>query len=732
MADKTVSKVDLVGLTSLSFIRPITINYRISGTKPNTRLYPFFDGKNVSKHVTPTGGTKGQSVITDASGNATGTFDIPARTFNTGERELKFQDNSFYDIDSIPGATTGSATAFFTSAGLLRTFQETITNTTIRENIVRLPRPVPPPPPRRRRVWSSGGQREQNDSNGRGDPLAQTFFTHGIKGGCFITKIDLYFQSRDASLPVELQIRDVVNGYPGQEVIASVIKQSSSINLSNNASAVTTFTFDIPIYLEENMDYCFVLLSNSNKYHVWTSELGKTSIETGKVIFEQPHLGSLFKSENNVTWSASQTEDIKFTLYKAKFDTSVERGIEFKALAPPVIIPGSMMSVTSGSAVVTVELDFQHGYKTGDKIHFNAQDGASYRGISATTFENSSGFTVTKLDDYKFTFNVGTNATSTGTLETSGILNSVEVDDGGTGYVSPVITITGGSGATASATVVDGEIAEVTVTNPGSGFLEEPSYSISDSGGGSGAVLAPISEALFVASINRPFQTAAPVVNILMPPDTDVENTLRTCSKDYIIGLHEFHELNETLNVGQDAIISTRTNELSRLGSNVNTQMITRISSTNPNVSPMIDLVDDPPRLQMHNFLINGVSNAGSETGNEGTAYSRYISKTVSLETVSVGARVFVNASSVDTTWFDVFIRTSLSTTDTDHSDNTWVKMNCDVNRNLSSNIDEYKDYEFYLETTKFDVYDIKIVLYSENKYLYPIIDNYRVIILAT
>ena len=37
---------------------------------------------------------------------------------------------------------------------------------------------------------------------------------------------------------------------------------------------------------------------------------------TKRVISSQPHLGSLFKSQNNRTWDAIQSQDKKFTLYK--------------------------------------------------------------------------------------------------------------------------------------------------------------------------------------------------------------------------------------------------------------------------------------------------------------------------------------------------------------------------------------------------------------------------------
>ena len=40
---------------------------------------------------------------------------------------------------------------------------------------------------------------------------------------------------------------------------------------------------------------------------------------TKRVISAQPHLGSLFKSQNNKTWDAVQSQDMKFTLRNSIF-----------------------------------------------------------------------------------------------------------------------------------------------------------------------------------------------------------------------------------------------------------------------------------------------------------------------------------------------------------------------------------------------------------------------------
>jgi len=67
------------------------------------------------------------------------------------------------------------------------------------------------------------------------------------------------------------------------------------------------------------------------------------------------------------------------------------------------------------------------------------------------------------------------------------------ITNGGSGYVTPTVTISGGSGvgATATATQVGGVITAVTLTNPGSGYLagDTITVTINPVGGGAGATV---------------------------------------------------------------------------------------------------------------------------------------------------------------------------------------------------------------------------------------------------
>ena len=95
------------------------------------------------------------------------------------------------------------------------------------------------------------------------------------------------------------------------------------VNTSADGSVATTIEFKAPVYLEGgSTEYAVALASNSTKYSVYISRIGETDLLTDTFISNQPYLGSLFKSQNASTWEPSQWEDLKFTIYRAEFETA--------------------------------------------------------------------------------------------------------------------------------------------------------------------------------------------------------------------------------------------------------------------------------------------------------------------------------------------------------------------------------------------------------------------------
>ncbi len=115
------------------------------------------------------------------------------------------------------------------------------------------------------------------DGNG-GDPLAQSFMVDE-EDGVFVTTIDAFFATKSSTIPVRAEIRKMENGYPSETLLPFARKylNPGSVNTSTDASTATTFTFPSPVYLQEGIEYCLVLYSDSTDYTVYVARLGDTN-----------------------------------------------------------------------------------------------------------------------------------------------------------------------------------------------------------------------------------------------------------------------------------------------------------------------------------------------------------------------------------------------------------------------------------------------------------------------
>ena len=237
--------------------------------------------------------------------------------WKVGESKLRLTDSATNSMtpgevdSSVNGTYSASGTTFSKQQDVLLVRNAEVINHQVSES----------------RVLTSSSSSSSTTFGGWYDPLAQSFLVED-EGGAFVSKVDIYFRTKDKTLPVTMQIREMVNGYPGPTVLATMNKTPSQVNLSDDASAVTSFEFPTPVYLAEQREYCFAILTSSVEYKVWLSEMGQDDID-GNRISEQPYAGVLFKSQNASTWTANQLQDLKFILYRAEFDISEKPIIEY-------------------------------------------------------------------------------------------------------------------------------------------------------------------------------------------------------------------------------------------------------------------------------------------------------------------------------------------------------------------------------------------------------------------
>ena len=305
------------------------------------------------------------------------------------------------------------------------------------------------------------------------DPLAQSFIVD--ESGAFLTAVDLYFKSKDVKEKLTVQVRTVELGIPTLILIqdyAQVVLEPSQINISEDASVPTRVTFPSPIYLDGGEEYAVVLLApSSDNYEAWIGRMGEPTIETQSlpdaesvVISKQYIGGSLFKSQNGSIWTASQFEDLKFTLYKADFSKS--RDAELIFYNPSLNYESAQVATLGNNAIRTLPRKMKVKIDTGataaeiaiGKIIGAGSVNSSITGIStsprgvverhggtasAETIESKgTGYptsgTVNNVTTYAITGN-GTGLTLNVTFGTTsgvfgGVVDSATIASGGSGY----------------------------------------------------------------------------------------------------------------------------------------------------------------------------------------------------------------------------------------------------------------------------------------------------------
>lgn len=284
---------------------------------------------------------------TDYEGKISGIFSIPPAKFRTGERIFRIIDDPAND----PADCTTRAEYRFIASGLQLVKNDVVVTST--KTVI-----LPPPPTVRPRPRPPEGNRR--------DPIAQTFFVDASEhpNGVFISSVGLYFYNRDEVLPVSIQIRPTVNGYPHSYEVLPYAEASLSaeyVKTSTDASLETKIKFDVPIYLEPG-EYALVVKSDSLQYEVFVSELGSKVLGTNSIVSEQPYLGSFFKSQNSSTWDAIQLEDLTFKLYKCVFNTA--GNVTFYNENPEVNTPADVMFAhIDDTKVPNTSIQYVHSYE---------------------------------------------------------------------------------------------------------------------------------------------------------------------------------------------------------------------------------------------------------------------------------------------------------------------------------------------------------------------------------
>jgi len=538
--------------------------------------------------------------------------------------------------------------------------------------------------------------------------IAQSFYVDK-NSGIFITDIGLFFKSAPDTTgqPVYVTIRALEGGVPhGYVYIAKAEQSYSNISASipnPNATNEIKFTFAHPVYLEPFKYYAFTVETGSSEYELYYAEIYDHVLNsTEKLVDKNPVSGSIFYSQNGVTWSENQNQDLKFKIYKANWaaywsGTRANVSLQNKAISQE-ILPNNPIT-TDGATTDIIISHKHHGFQEGDKVNIS------------------------------------------GVTSNSGYIGGIHINN-----INGLRTIKSGSGNVASRDW-QGYILET-----GSGTAN--TTLTNEIGGGANVK----------ADRNFLYSTFVPSVSVLKTHNTASFYGVKTMAAGknpynseagaYVRDTAYSQVMpNKTMFMFNNPglIASTEMegdNPGTSIPNNKSFDLRITLSSEDPaNVMPFVDLerasiatmyaaVDNPSLTVNSSSGQNMVINPIAETLPEGgTTLAKHITKIFPLESSAIGLRVAVAGNVLSGGSFDLYYR--VAELDTNISTQAWVLIAPSNNPTTSEKRGVFKDYEYLIGgqsgfTTPFQQFQFKITMKANNAIKAPILREFRAIALST
>ncbi len=630
------------------------------------------------------------ALTTDAFGTVTGSFFLPNNDtlrFDAGIKPVKLLDVN----TNNESVALSQAHATYEAQGVRVTLEDVVaTGRRATSTTVILPRP-------RNR-----------------DPLAQSFWIQNQNGG-YLTSIDVYFANKpDGSTdntPIQLELRPLRNGVPSQEEIvpgsivtlnpndvnavslatATALGEGAMAEIRQNAK--TTFTFERPLYVEGNTQYAFVLIANTNNYEAYVSEIEDFLVGSNtRRVMKQPSLGSLFKSQNSITWTPDQRRDMMFRINRADFSTS---GTAYLENAPGVNAllasdPIMLDSVVANDSDVVLFFP-NHGYTVNDTIELSGLDSTTnYGDLSGASLLGER--TVTKVDTQSLTFKADSVSTRTEFIGGAGISieKQVIMDE-----VTPVIDF---FALPATTTTFNGRFTDF-VSIPVANDSTNVAYGV------------PTNGFNFIPNETIVFEYPRVVANTYQERD---EATLGGANKK---------------SVEISAALTTNDTYVSPL-----------IDLTTASLDAVNNIIDNPVDSDGAVDAANTVNfpiEFAAETDPDGTAAAKHVTIPVGLAEAAVGLKVFVAASVPTVADIDLYYRTLEPGADVELDTVNYIKATIDNVLPKSDNRDVFREHQYTIgglggNLSPFTTFQLKIVMRSQNSSRVPLIKDIRAVALGT
>ena len=541
----------------------------------------------------------------------------------------------------------------------------------------------------------------------------------------------------------------------------------SNVNLTADASVPTTFRFDSPVYLKDNVEYCVVLFTDCESYLVWISRMGETDIGGTRMVSKQPHLGVLFKSQNNSTWTAYDYEDLKFTIYRASFTPNITGQLTLtNDTVPSQTLGADPIRTISGQSFVQLTHPNHHMYSASNNVTISgASSGITTTLAGAITSTTQTAISINANADFVAS-NDGSNIyIKIGDEKIVGTISGNTITASTRGYDSST-AVTHLVNATVELYQLNGiPLDQINKTHTAVANTDIDTYTVStttsatsSSNQGGSAVVATEN-----AQIDG-LQTLLPAIQL---PDTDVTSSVRTTTGTSPSGSETSFNLAGTsfaksITLGENCyfdkpqIICSDINETNELAGQKSFYLDVNMSTTKENLSPMIEL--DRKSVVAFTNRLNKIDTAsdmgvaalqGDYVSSEATSGDKndaiYITRKVALDNPAVGIQVILDMNRLSSANVKLMYKILRSDDASDFDEIGYRFFNTnggpDEVVNASTTDDDFKEYKYTAgkksdgtgeELDEFIAFAVKIVMQGTNSAEAPRIKDLRCIALAT
>ena len=514
---------------------------------------------------------------------------------------------------------------------------------------------------------------------------------------------------------------------------------------------------------------------------------------TNRLISTQPHMGSFFKSQNNTTWNAVQSQDLKFTMRKAVFPTdtigvvslgnnnlSTEKTDEENRTIYGQRLLANPLVMTNSNTTVKVNHRDHGMYSTANNVSITGVssdvsttlNGRITSSSTSLTLTSSTGFpssgTVTLRIRNLRTVRIGQRDFPTNTEIVSGTISGTTVSSLTRGVGDTTANDVFNDGAIVELYQINGvPLTEINKTHTAIGNIGIDSYTITVSStpsvaGASGD--AEVGGINVFASENYRFETMKTSISAMELKNTGITAAVRTTTATSPSGSEtsfsldstskaKIFTLNENFNFEISRLVASKINQDNEMSASKSLFVDLALATTNANLSPVIDL--DRASVALIANRLNQIDsssdvyptsdfNAMTEPDGDQNA-SIYLTKGIALENPATSIKLFFAGHKKNSADIKVLFKTLPAASASGFDDIGYTFFNtdgsADVTPKNSLTRDDFQEYLYTAGVTdegvgdpleEFIQFQIKIVMQGTNAAEVPRIKDLRILALAT